>query len=132
MGFSASSASARAFLQTAEQGFSGGLTGQAPLDEVIPETEIPGLSLLLCGPLPPHPAEIINSQGFRKALEELSQRYDQSITDSPPVMPVADGRILGALCDIILRCWSYARRHPLAGSAWARATNCSAKSGGAE
>ena len=113
MEFSASSASACSFSQTAEQGLSGVLTRQTPLDEVILETEIPGLSLLLCGPLPLNPAEVINSQGFRKALEELSQRYDKIIIDSPPVMPVADGRILGALCDItvlVLRAEKSTRR----------------------
>jgi capsular exopolysaccharide synthesis family protein len=100
----------------AEKGFSGVLTRQEPLDEAIVETEIKGLSVLPCGPLPLSPAEVVNSHGFRQALEELSHRFDKIIVDSPPVMPVADARILGALCDItviVLRAEKTTRRHSL-------------------
>jgi capsular exopolysaccharide synthesis family protein len=100
----------------AEKGFSGVLTRQEPLDEAIVETEIKGLSVLPCGPLPLSPVEVVNSHGFRQALEELSHRFDKIIVDSPPVMPVADARILGALCDItviVLRAEKTTRRHSL-------------------
>ena len=99
-----------------EKGFSGVLTRQEPLDEAIAETQIDGLSVLPCGPLPLSPAEVINSHGFRLALEELSHRFDTIIIDSPPVMPVADARILGALCDVtvmVLRAEKSTRRHSL-------------------
>jgi polysaccharide biosynthesis transport protein len=99
-----------------ECGFSDVLTRQEPLDDMIMETGIKGLSILPCGPLPHSPAEIINSQGFRQALEVLSRRFDKIIIDSPPVMPVADARILGALCDItvmVLRAEKSTRRHSL-------------------
>src|SRR5204863_6191927 len=32
-------------------------------------------------------------------LDELSDRYDHVLLDSPPVMPVTDARILAASCD---------------------------------
>jgi capsular exopolysaccharide synthesis family protein len=97
-------------------GFSKVFTDQAPLDEAIMATEIKGLSVLLCGPIPPNPVEILNSAAFRQALEELSQRFDKIIIDAPPVVPVADARVLGALCDItllVLRAEKSTRRHAL-------------------
>ena len=83
-------------------GFSGVLTNQEPLDGAIVATETKRLSLLPCGPIPPNPVEILNSKAFRDALEELSRRYDKIVIDAPPVAPVADARVLGALCDITL------------------------------
>jgi capsular exopolysaccharide synthesis family protein len=97
-------------------GFSDLFTQQAPLDTLIVETPIKGLSVLPCGPIPSNPAEILNGQAFRQALEVLSQRYDKIVVDAPPVVPVADARILGALCDItllVLRAEKSTRRHSL-------------------
>ena len=74
----------------------------AALNAAIVATEIKGLSVLPCGPLPPNPVEILNSNAFRQALEELSRRFDKIIIDSPPVAPVADAGVLSALCDITL------------------------------
>jgi len=85
-----------------EAGLSGVLANDDPLDAAIVATEVKGLWVLPCGPLPPNPVEMLSSKAFRHALEELSQQYDKIIIDSPPVAPVADTRVLGALCDITL------------------------------
>ena len=61
-----------------------------------------GLDLLPCGPEVPNPSELLNSKVFVEILEELSQRYDRVIIDSPPAIPVADSQILGAICDVTL------------------------------
>ena len=99
-----------------ESGFASVFSHGKSLDEVIVDTGIERLSLLPCGPVPQNPAEIINSDRFRQALEELCLRYDKIVVDSPPVVPVADARILGALCDItllVLRAEKSTRRHSL-------------------
>jgi capsular exopolysaccharide synthesis family protein len=99
-----------------EASFSNVFTGQAALDAAIVATGIKGLSVLPCGPIPPNPVEILNSNAFRQVLAELSRRYDKIIIDSPPVAPVADTRVLGALCDItllVLRADKSTRRHSL-------------------
>jgi len=75
------------------------LAGTATLDQVIQHTSIKGVDLLPCGPAPSHPAELLNSQAFADLLQELGKRYDHVVVDSPPVMPVTDSRILGAVCD---------------------------------
>jgi len=75
------------------------LAGTATLEDAIKPTGIKGVDLLPCGPTPSHPAELLNSQSFADLLQELSKRYDHVVVDSPPVMPVTDSRILGAICD---------------------------------
>jgi capsular exopolysaccharide synthesis family protein len=70
------------------------------LENAIEKTQIPNLELFACGLIPLDRTEIINSQAFLAMLEELADKYDHVIVDSPPVLPVADARILGALCDV--------------------------------
>ena len=83
-------------------GLSNILAGRGQLSEFIQRTKIEGLDVLPCGPIPPNPSEMLNSQVFVKVLEELSGRYDHVLIDSPPVMPVTDARILGAMADVTL------------------------------
>ena len=55
----------------------------------------------------------MNGQAFLDLLEGLDRMYDHIIIDSPPVVPVTDARILGALCDdtiLVLRAEKSTRR----------------------
>jgi capsular exopolysaccharide synthesis family protein len=72
------------------------------LEQAITSTDIEGLDLLPCGPIPPNPSEMLNSEAFTNALEELSEKYDQIVIDSAPVLAVADARILASMCDVSL------------------------------
>ncbi|MFW6107310.1 MAG: GumC family protein [bacterium] len=85
-----------------EKGLSSVLAGRDPLDDAIQRTSVEGLDLLPCGPVPPNPSEMLNSQAFADTLARLAERYDHILVDSPPVMPVTDARILGAMCDVTL------------------------------
>lgn len=90
-----------------EQGMSSAMAGRASLEQVIQHTAVERLDVIPCGPIPPNPSEIINSPAFLKALEELGKRYDYVLIDSPPVMPITDARILGAMCgSTILAVWA--------------------------
>jgi len=84
------------------KGLSSVLAGTTTLEETIRATEVKGLQILPCGPDVPNPSEILNSETFAKTLEQLSIKYDRVIIDSPPVMPVTDAQILGAVCNITL------------------------------
>jgi capsular exopolysaccharide synthesis family protein len=83
-------------------GLSTTLVGTTTSAEAIQPTGVEGLELLPCGPDVPNPSEMLNSDRFAQLLEILSDRYDRVIIDSPPIMPVADARILAAICDITL------------------------------
>lgn len=83
-------------------GLSSVLAGATKLHEAIQFTEIKDLEILTRGPEVPNPSEILNSNGFAKLLELLSNEYDRIIIDSPPVNPVTDALIIAAICDITL------------------------------
>ncbi|HEV7301963.1 MAG TPA: polysaccharide biosynthesis tyrosine autokinase [Tepidisphaeraceae bacterium] len=85
-----------------EIGLSSVLAGRETLDKAIHSTGVKGLEILPCGPIPSNPSEILNSEAFNKLLNTLGTRYDLVVLDSPPVSPVTDARILGAICDATL------------------------------
>jgi len=82
-----------------EDGLSSVLSDRTALVDAIYHTTHKDLDVLPCGMIPPNPSEMLNSMAFLNVLDEVSQQYDRVIVDSPPIMPVADARILGAMCN---------------------------------
>ncbi len=80
-------------------GITTAILGEGSLEEVIHHSEIPGLDLLPCGPVPPNPTELLHTDRFARIVEQLSEMYDRVIFDSPPVLVVADPLILSRLMD---------------------------------
>jgi capsular exopolysaccharide synthesis family protein len=83
-------------------GLSSILAGVSTVEKAIQRTDVNGLDLLACGPNVPNPAEILNSEAFAALLKLFTEKYDRIVLDSPPVMPVTDAQILGALCNVTL------------------------------
>lgn len=83
-------------------GLSDLLTGQAQLSQVISPTAIDGLDIIRTGSKAPNPAELLGSLTMRNVVEQLSQRYDFILIDSPPVLPVADGLVISRLVDSVV------------------------------
>lgn len=81
------------------QGLTGHLTGQAALDEVIIKTNVPGLDFIPAGPIPPNPAELLQSKAMTKCLQELRERYDVVICDGAPVIAVTDAAVVASQTD---------------------------------
>lgn len=75
------------------------LTGQAGFEDVVQQTRHDGLELLACGPLPPNPSELLASETCSRLLEQLREKYDYVIIDSPPLLPVTDGALLARKTD---------------------------------
>jgi succinoglycan biosynthesis transport protein ExoP len=80
-------------------GLSKAIVGECDVFSVIRDTGIPNLSLLPCGACPPNPAELLHAERFRRMVDELAQRFDRVIFDSPPVGAVTDPAILARLTD---------------------------------
>lgn len=80
-------------------GLPGVLAGNHSLNDAIHHTEVDGLDVLVCGEIPHNPAEILNSRAFADTLQQLTESYDHILLDAPPVLPVTDACILGALTD---------------------------------
>ena len=75
------------------------LVGAMDLDLALQNTEVENLKLLACGPIPPNPAELLNSSAFLQVQEQLKERADVVILDSPPCLSVADAQVLAANVD---------------------------------
>jgi tyrosine-protein kinase Etk/Wzc len=81
------------------------LSGQAKLDEVIVQGPIPGLSFINTGRFPPNPSELLMRSEFKTMINDLNNRFDLTLVDSPPVLAVTDpiviGRAVGANIAIV-------------------------------
>lgn len=81
-------------------GFVQCLTGHVQLaDAVLPVPGAPNLSVIPCGPIPPNPAEILSSRVTGELLAKLREEFEFVLVDSPPILSVADSRILATLTD---------------------------------
>ena len=88
----------RAFGVSGEKGLTSILVGE-PMDQCVKSTELVNLHVLPCGPLAPNPAELLHSEKFLKLLDELSEKYDRVLLDSPPIGVVTDATILSKISD---------------------------------
>ena len=77
-----------------EAGLSNLLAGANGLAEVTLDSDDERLKVILAGPLPPNPAELLSGSRFVSMLTVACERYDQVIIDGPPVLGLADSPIL--------------------------------------
>jgi len=68
----------------------------------IKETAIPGVSVLTGGPIPPNPAELVGSKRMKKLIEDVSERFDVVLLDTPPIIAVTDAAILAQEVDGVI------------------------------
>ena len=88
----------KAFGVTSKPGLTSYLAGMvASVEDVLYDTEVEGVRLLPCGPLPPNAAELLNSGRMEQLLVELDERCDVVLLDSPPLLAVADAAILACM-----------------------------------
>lgn len=77
-----------------ETGLSSLLAGAASASEVVMDTDDERLKVILAGPLPPNPAELLSGSRLLSMLTVAAETYDQVIIDGPPVLGIADAPIL--------------------------------------
>lgn len=76
-------------------GLSNILTGSADLASArVRFPEVPGLSLLLAGPPPPMPSELLSSTRLTSLLQTALASYDFVILDTPPATLVTDAVLI--------------------------------------
>ena len=81
-------------------GFVQCLTGRISLAEAVcPVPGVPNLSVIPCGPIPPNPAEVLSTPLAAELLRQLRSQYDYVLVDSPPLLSVADSRVLATITD---------------------------------
>ena len=79
-------------------GISNVLTQNLSVQEAMKETVL-DIHVLTCGPIPPNPAELLNSNRLKELLNQLKQHFDIILIDTPPVGVVTDAAILSTLVD---------------------------------
>ncbi|MFH1213210.1 MAG: polysaccharide biosynthesis tyrosine autokinase, partial [Candidatus Neomarinimicrobiota bacterium] len=71
-------------------------------EDVIRQTEVPNLSLITCGDIPPNPSELLASQRLKNFMERMKEKFDIVLFDSPPVIAVTDATVLSQLTDALI------------------------------
>jgi succinoglycan biosynthesis transport protein ExoP len=94
-----------------EHGVSNYLRGEGDPLDYIQQTSLPKLHVLTAGETPI--AEIGNFSGdkIRALFDELKQRYDLVLIDSPPVLGISDGSIIAREVDYVILVIQH-RRYP--------------------
>jgi succinoglycan biosynthesis transport protein ExoP len=75
------------------------LVNEATIEEATLDTDVPNLELMLCGPIPPNPSELLHSKRFEDLLAQLREKYDRVVFDTPPVGAVTDALVIGPQVD---------------------------------
>lgn len=86
-------------IKKATKGFTHYLSGQSQINEVIYDTSISNLHMILAGPIPPNPAELLGGKYFKVLIPALRKRYDYIIIDTPPLGNVIDCAVMAKECD---------------------------------
>lgn len=80
-------------------GLSGYLTGKVSIEDAIQKTNVENIWIMPSGPIPPNPAELLNSDKMKGMIEELKRGYDVVMLDTAPMLAVVDGVITSSLSD---------------------------------
>lgn len=80
------------------------LCGRQSLEQVV-RTSSEGASsfdVITAGAITPHATELVRSQQMKALLRRLAGQYALVLVDGPPVLPVADSRVLASIADKVL------------------------------
>jgi capsular exopolysaccharide synthesis family protein len=78
------------------------LTGREGWRQLVRPTGTEGLDCLVCGPVPPNPSELLSSDGMQTLIREAMGEYQFVLVDAPPLLNVADGRILTTMVEGVI------------------------------
>jgi len=78
------------------------LSGDVDFDAVVVHESTLKSDLLIAEKTSANAADVFSSDRFRNFLDDLREAYDYIIIDTPPILAVPDGRIIGQSVDTIL------------------------------
>jgi capsular exopolysaccharide synthesis family protein len=84
-------------------GLSRMLAGESSENAIFAHPQMPGLYLLPEGSIPAFPSELLESDRMRELLRGLREEFDVIVIDAPPVLPVADARVLSEMADVTVQ-----------------------------
>ena len=92
-----------------KKGLSTAVSKMQKLDDCIQTNVMENLDVMTSGPIPPNPSELLASENMTAILNELSEKYDCIIIDTPPVNVVTDAMELAKNISGIILVLRYAR-----------------------
>jgi capsular exopolysaccharide synthesis family protein len=79
------------------------LTGASTLEEAVQTIpELPYLDVLVSGPVPPFPTEMLSSATMNELLVKCRGIYTHIVMDSPPLLSVTDSIVLAQESDAVI------------------------------
>ena len=82
------------------KGLSHYLSGQSKnIEDIIAETNVNNLDVILTGTKSPNPAELLGSHRLGEMVEKLREKYDYIIIDCPPLGSVIDAALVAKVSD---------------------------------
>ncbi len=78
------------------------LTTDLAIEDVILQTPVDNLYFLPSGILPADAAGILNSRRMSELLQDVKQRFDLVLVDSPPILGVSDASVLASEVDLTM------------------------------
>lgn len=86
-------------IKNATKGLSHYLSGQCTMDEIFSVTNVEKFHMIVAGPVPPNPSELLQNKRFTRLITEMRNVYDYIIIDCPPLGSVSDALITGRVAD---------------------------------
>ena len=83
-----------------DKGLSNFLATQCTAAEIIHKTGQPNLDIILSGPVPPNPSELLHSRQMKELIDYLKGIYDVIMIDTAPIGLVSDSIPLIRMSDI--------------------------------
>lgn len=75
------------------------LVGRVKQQDALQRDDVTGLDFLASGPIPPNPAELLQSKAMSELLATLRNEYDVVVIDAPPLLPVTDAALIASHAD---------------------------------
>ena len=75
---------------------------ELPKSPVVAETPVPGLSLISSGPAVSNAANLLYSPRLAELLRTARGEFDYVLIDTPPMLQLADARIISQHCDTVI------------------------------
>ena len=80
-----------------KKGLSTAVSKMHPVDKCIQKNVMENLDVLTAGPIPPNPSELLASDAMEQIINELNEKYDVILFDTPPVNVVTDAMELAKM-----------------------------------
>lgn len=94
-----------------DDGLSDYLSGRLNLEQVTKASQVQDLDVITRGQIPPNPSELLMHSNFTKLVDQVKDKYDIVIIDTPPILAVTDPAIVSAHTGTTLLVTRFGQNH---------------------